>query len=430
MFVVPGMQEVHQHSQVCQFDMCTAGDLKDPTNGLHMKKGMSIITTFPSLYQRLHGLTCHHNHNHQTLEGTITYQGSRINRTQFSDHRKFARMVAQVLCKTNWERPFNWQPACRLQPGLEAKPSDPSLAVSVIRPRAKPKFTPTELVSPRPASESEVKRRRLSGKQGTSQSLEGFQNVLSKICKVLPRVGKTEIKDPPLIYQLQQLFPDKEIVRVVACRGTDRTMSPPDRMSPAEAPFRKSLLIQRHTGEIRYELHCRTQLSNRQLVRPNHSCKVNVTMFSREIPRNTTTEFPLPTDPMSVPVEPSTPLPDDSPMPETTKQSGPQPTSVPVVERSEPPLLTDESNAPEGETVPTFEQMDESPKWSRMQALPKWEQHQVMKMHRNLGHSSNNRLSKALQIAGHVQRWCKPPWSCVVPPVHPWRLQNTRGQRR
>ena len=204
-------------------------------------------------------------------------------------------------------------------------------------------------------------------------------------------------------------------------------MGPPDRMSPAEAPFRKSLLIQRHTGEIRYELHWErwTQLSNRQLIRPNHSCKVNVTMFSREIPRNTTTEFPLPTDPMSVPVEPSTPSPDDSPMPETTKQSGPQPTPVPVVERSEPPLLTDESNAPEGETVPTSEQMDESPKWSRMQALPKWEQHQVMKMHRNLGHPSNNRFSKALQIAGRrpevVQAALE--WRCstcasVAPPKH------------
>ena len=49
MFHQPGLAEIHELSQTCQFDMCTVGGLHDPQNGMPMKKGMSIITTFPPL---------------------------------------------------------------------------------------------------------------------------------------------------------------------------------------------------------------------------------------------------------------------------------------------------------------------------------------------------------------------------------------------
>ena len=37
----------------------------------------------------------------------------------------------------------------------------------------------------------------------------------------------------------------------------------------------------------------------------------------------------------------------------------------------------------------------------RFRSLPKWEQQQIIQMHKNLGHPSNDRLSKALQTAGY-----------------------------
>ena len=37
----------------------------------------------------------------------------------------------------------------------------------------------------------------------------------------------------------------------------------------------------------------------------------------------------------------------------------------------------------------------------RFRSLPKWEQREIMNMHKNLGHPSNDRLSKALQVAGY-----------------------------
>ena len=37
----------------------------------------------------------------------------------------------------------------------------------------------------------------------------------------------------------------------------------------------------------------------------------------------------------------------------------------------------------------------------RFQSLPKWEQQEIVNMHKNLGHPSNDRLSRALQVAGY-----------------------------
>ena len=39
MLTHPGLAEVHSYTRACQFDMCRAGDLKRPLNGMMMKKG-------------------------------------------------------------------------------------------------------------------------------------------------------------------------------------------------------------------------------------------------------------------------------------------------------------------------------------------------------------------------------------------------------
>ena len=58
-----------------------------------------------------------------------------------------------------------------------------------------------------------------------------------------------------------------------------------------------------------------------------------------------------------------------------------------------------------GETLDTGDENHEpgtlQEQTSRVLALPKWEQNQLFLMHRNLGHPSNERLSKALQATGH-----------------------------
>ena len=51
MFQSHHISEVHEHTQACQFDMCRAGDLKDPESGMPMQKGMTVLTSFAPLFQ-------------------------------------------------------------------------------------------------------------------------------------------------------------------------------------------------------------------------------------------------------------------------------------------------------------------------------------------------------------------------------------------
>ena len=95
MLLHQGINEIHQHTQVSQFDMCEAGDLRDPICKLHMKKRMQVVTTHEPIYRALHGLTCRKNHPHQQLEGSTQVHGHSILRTKFSEiyPRKFVRLV-------------------------------------------------------------------------------------------------------------------------------------------------------------------------------------------------------------------------------------------------------------------------------------------------------------------------------------------------
>ena len=99
-----------------------------------------------------------------------------------------------------------------------------------------------------------------------------------------PRVGKYQITNAQILADLQRLFPDKLVISAVACRGTDRTLAPPVGTVPRLTPFRKALMIIRSTGEVKFETHWEKwqDLSNRQLIRPAHSCRLNVTMFARD----------------------------------------------------------------------------------------------------------------------------------------------------
>ena len=109
MLHVHGMSEIHEHSQACQFDMCTLG-LSDPVSGLPMRKPMTVLTTHPGLYAQLHGRKCTSHSNHQRIEGKTMFEKHPILRTEFSESypRKFSRLIAKVMSQSPFQRPFNW----------------------------------------------------------------------------------------------------------------------------------------------------------------------------------------------------------------------------------------------------------------------------------------------------------------------------------
>ena len=64
--------------------MC-AGLLRDPENGKPIKKGLTIMSTSERLSRELQGLRCPGNHDHQIIEGSITVDGQRMNRSAFTE---------------------------------------------------------------------------------------------------------------------------------------------------------------------------------------------------------------------------------------------------------------------------------------------------------------------------------------------------------
>ena len=250
---------------------------------------MNLLTTSEAVHQHLHGLTCNRDHKHQPIEGTIqTSQGPQL-RTAYTEiyPRKFARRVAQVMCKDVHTRPMVWhigmishEAPCD-EDNILVAPTGRFVRSTI---RAKAKFVRSELVTPESQDDHPTKRRRLDGKQSVPHNHELCKTALHQANQELPRVGKREITNDKILQCLRLIFPEKQIVKVVACRGTDRTMSPPKSLMPQEAPYRRTLLMNRNTGEAQYERSWEhwIHLSNRQLVRPSHPCRINITVFARD----------------------------------------------------------------------------------------------------------------------------------------------------
>ena len=381
----PGLAEVHAYTRACQFDMCRVGDLRCPLNGMLMKKGMVVLTTDDKIYFHLHGRVCDRSHQHQPIEGnTITKEGPML-RTEFTAvyPRKFARSIAKIMCLN--------------QPMSRSTDMNPVYAADSRRPRPKLTFARSELITPEPRDENLSKRRRLEGKQRVIPDVDILQGIINSVEQILPRVGRYEIQNQAILNQLQEIFSDKQIMRVIACRGTDRTLGPPERMNPQEAPFCRSLLLMRTTNEIKYERFWEQwdRLSKRQLIRPAHSCRINITMFAKnpEAPEDLEVRA---SGSMSS-ADRSVAVPSMLPPPlETNANSSSRNSADALMERRNPSELESQPEVPKpADETPTKHQD------SRFKALPKWEQQEITNMHKNLGHPSNDRLSKALQVAGY-----------------------------
>ena len=63
-------------------------------------------------------------------------------------------------------------------------------------------------------------------------------------------------------------------------------MGPPDHLQKETAPYRRTIMILRPSGVIQYEKEWEKwdNLSNRQLIRPAHACRINCTVFAQDRP--------------------------------------------------------------------------------------------------------------------------------------------------
>ena len=431
MFQSHHISEVHQHTQACQFDMCRAGDLKDPESGMPMQKGMTVLTSFAPLFQRLHGMSCDHRHQHQPIEGSCKVSNNQsMLRTQFTEiyPRKFARNVAVTLGKGNVCWPYNWKAGmiCMASSELNAQGEDNALVATKFR--KQPQFPKSAITTPTARMPVGAKRSKTDSHQGNAPTLEMCKEALQEVNKDLPRVGKREITNPSILVMLQNIFPDKSLHRVMACRGTDRTMAPPAGMHPQEAPFRRMLIMKR-TGETQYETYWERwpELAKRQLIRPSHSCRINVTVFAKDNgdrpPGNNPGNNPEMGDkplcsqgssqdqsegPLHVPPSAAPPV-----VSEVISSDQPEVTDKGVEEPPVNPTVPDGSERPTGQEDPRAmleivqrthatdpPEVNAKQQGFRFNSLPRWEQQTILRMHKNLGHPSNDRLAKALQVNG------------------------------
>eukprot|EP00435_Cladocopium_sp_Y103_P054094 s2900_g17.t1 len=363
-------------------------------------------------------------------------------RTKYTEvyPRKFARSVAQVLAKGDKWWPYHWKPGmrCFAHDRQETVPQPVLAASNRLRPktpavrsqfRQKPQFARSELVSPSSRESQGAKRSKSDPLQGSAPTLEMCQDVIQAVNRVLARVGRQEIEHSDIRQSLQNVFPDKKLVCVMSCRGTERTMEPPTHIHAQEAPFRKMLILQRD-GEIKYERHWEdwTNLSKRQLVRPSHACRINITVFAwhhvaggHEVStKNQEQPSSSMSDKQSSGPEASAEAPSLQPIsakqfekpmqtvppeqsmdgPEVTPSKENESDNQPAAAMTKPPN-TAEPSGPTPENVPLPSEPRLSQQGYRFKCLPSWEQSAILRMHKNLGHPSNERLSRALQLDGY-----------------------------
>jgi len=98
------------------------------------------------------------------------------------------------------------------------------------------------------------KRQRCLNKTTPIQSTQEWKAVFEKLQQSQPRVGKmTLAPEGEVLKQLQRLVADKDVRYAIACRGSSRTMAPPNTVVRGEAPFRKSIFSERGTGKLKAE---------------------------------------------------------------------------------------------------------------------------------------------------------------------------------
>ena len=375
MFRLPLLKELYIHSKAAEFDMCQF-DLRDPNSQELIKKGMIVRTTSQKVFQSIHGRKCSHNHQHQTIEGSVVSNGVRVNRSQYTERypRKFARTIVLALDKpeacvfVSSNRPTEDATA---QPGRLSKRFRHGSHV-----RAKGELSRVS----EPSSQLQPKRRRLDGKHEASLTMaDGWRQVINLCDPRLPRVGKVVIEDPSIIRKIQDLIDDKKVCFLVAGRGSDRTMPPCKEIVNGEAPFRKSVFVHRQSGKLLIEESWESweSLAQRQLIRSSHPCKIHITIFAR----NPDSAESMPTQTEGV---------TDSSLRSLPSCPGPEPEAP----GSNPDSMKDMGPKQSAD----MQQGKHGPKFL---ALPKEIRQVILKAHVNLGHPSNEKLQELFRQQGY-----------------------------
>ena len=374
------LREVRDQTVETQVDLCQLGMI-DPESGMAMRKSLTVLTTSNVLGQVLDSFRCRGEHDHQVIAGSTHVDGRSVLRSKISENypRKFARAVVQTL------KSFRGMTSQPIGPQvLHAETYVIRQAESPVDHRSKrPKVmlqgssqfrrradvTPTAVHEP-----DDRKRRRLHGKQSaTAEGEAEARSLMQVVHSKTPRVGKVVLRDHDLLERFQALLPDKKVICVVACRGTDRTLGPPSDVHPDEIPLRKAVFVRRADGTLFLEdsWEAWTALPKSQVIRPNHACRLNATVFAQPWPA------PEASQPVGMSGTPPGMSLDTEPF-----EAGELGLEEPRNAGSDPRRVLSESN--------------DVAQHSSFRSLSAAERSWLAKAHKNLGHPSGERLAALL----------------------------------
>ena len=346
-----------------KFDMCTGGNLRHPEHGdTFLKKHMQIWTTSRVLHRTIEQWQCLGHHKHMPIAGSCQVPGrGRMPVTKYTEMytRGFARRIGQVI-------------------GLIAKNHEEQAIAQGL----------DDILVGEDTLHREVKRRRIETKSPPEPSSAPdaharVAEILQEADHVTPRVGRNWITQGKIIDKLQQLFPEKQIIAVDACRGINRLRIPPKNVPPQSCPFRRAVGRKRtdQTTMVDEDWENWTVLSNRQQIRAGTPTRLLLTMFAAEHSLNQKS--------VSQPYEPDHFGPDQGEMPPTLNPE----TADRNAEQEPPESEPEKSRVLKPVHGPLF------------RALPDKVQNQIIKIHKNLGHPGLPQLRAALQSEG---------WSDVI----------------
>ena len=390
MLKLPALGPVIHVALPCKFDMCVVGGLVDPQSKVPIRKRMVVCTTSAEMRKALDHRKCLGEHPHFQVAGSTRVGDQTVPVSKFTEKypRKFARQVCRILGHRN-------QYHCHEVLANEVSDSEE-------------------------AESHPTKRRRLGEKSSPLQialrsTTVTWENVMQAADLQAPRVGPLVVDHGDLITALGTLCPDYVIHHAVLCRGTDRMVGPNQHMIAGEAPWRRMICIRRNFEDICLEPEWEKweRLSHRQLRRNTTPARCSLTMFARIKYKSWSQDQ----DDGKV-AEDKVVAPNSLP-PRTVKRTGSPEIFEEAVDRLKryhsgmaeeaqglsPPVsgdssLQDSSNVKvDGETRQMIDLVSQK-HGPNMIALPQLDQSWLLKLHRNLGHPSRQKMEYVCKQLG------------------------------
>ena len=263
MFSLPSFGPILSETLQCKFDLCTVGNLKDPSSGTAIRKRLQVVTSSKTLFDALHFRFCKGEHEHKHIAGTSVENHKTISMSRFTEKypRKFARQIVQAL-QQGHPRPV-WT---LMQTETDEHPTK--------RRRVGMKASPLEIA--------------LRNGEPSWEEIMKLTNLRAK------RVGVSIEETGQLIDAVQRKCPNHEVKHIVLCRGTDRLLGPNKVMHPGEATLRKSVCIRRrHEDIVEEPWEPWERMSFRKLRRKGTPARVSLTIFANPKPEESISRNPL-----------------------------------------------------------------------------------------------------------------------------------------